>query len=790
MAQRIQLRQLNDRLRIIAVTVPVGIVAASMLYATLWDRRSDPWLGPSYFAIVSGYLLLLHFSWSWRRRGTRARLDVASNMRRLYLIRLVLGSSWAFGLVTMTAVSDPVGRSLLYGVSVALMSMAVFGGPAVYALSFWLPVTAGAYGTLFATGALVGVAPLVCLVAYTVLTFFAILSFDRQAVERSLNLIRLERHAETISILLRDFEETSSDWLWETDATLTMRHVSPRFAEVALRQPEQMEINLLRLLTADAAGASSDRALATLEQRVAAHASFRELVVPVTLGPERRWWALTGKPLFDANGSFTGYRGVGSDVTSAHRSRERIAYMARHDTLTDLANRAGFNEALATALTECQRQNVALLCLDLDEFKTINDSYGHDVGDAVLRAVAQRIRGVLRDHDLAARLGGDEFAILLAAAGKEEAAAVAVRVIECLGPAFSCGDLVIKIGVSVGIAVAPEDGDEPEVLYRNADLALYRAKTAGRGTWRLFDVNMDQLLHERRLLQRDVREALANGEMFVAYQPIVDLRTRELSGLEALVRWRHPERGIVPPAEFVPIAEQSGVIGAIGAFVLTQAVELAGRMPAHIRIAVNLSPLQLRDERLLDRVGEVLDRFGLPPERIEFEITESVMLETSGRSLQNLRGLRGRGHRVAIDDFGTGYSSLSVLRGFPFDRLKIDRSFMTDLEGEAGEGAIVKAIIGLGRALGIAVTAEGVETEEQANLLWEYRCASGQGFYFSRPLTPVQVLALLTSADGGPPRGTVRLPAHPNAHAEDGAREPADWRRAAALARPRLVRNP
>jgi diguanylate cyclase (GGDEF)-like protein len=630
-------------------------------------------------------------------------------------------------------------------------------------------------------------------VAYALLTLRAIVYFDRQISERIRNTIRIEQNAETIRILLRDFEENASDWLWETDGDLILRHISARFAQVAQRPAEEMEIDLVALLNGGATQTSEPlhRSTALLQHRLQAHAGFRELVVPAMVGTERRWWALTAKPLFNADGSFGGYRGVGSDVTTAHRSRERIAYLARHDTLTDLANRAGFNDAITQAVAACRTQPAALLCLDLDDFKIINDSYGHDVGDSVLRAVGQRIRGVLREHDMAARLGGDEFAVLLAVAGRDEAAAVAARLIEALNPPFACGDLDIKIGISVGIALAPDDGDDPEILYRNADLALYRAKAAGRGTWRLFDVNMDRHLHDQRLLQRDVREALPKGELFVAYQPIVDLRSRELVSLEALVRWRHPERGNVPPDTFVPVAEQSGLIGAIGMFVLSEAVQLALKLPPPVRIAVNLSPLQLRDESLLDRVRAVLEPTGLPHERIEFEITESVVLETTGRSLENLRGLRALGHRVAIDDFGTGYSSLAVLRDFPFDRLKIDRSFITDLDADHGDGPIVKAIIGLGRALGISVTAEGVEYERQVSLLAEYRCNNAQGYYFARPLTPAQVLTLLVPAAGEPLRGGLALPLPHQERWEDAPREVIEPSPPVRLPRPRprLVRN-
>ncbi len=786
--ERIQTAQLDAWLKLNIVNVPIGILVATLLFLMVWDHREDRWLEASYGGIVASYLGTLLLSLSWMH-DSRKSFDVKARIRGLLAVRFALGSCWAFALVAMSAVADPSGRGVLFGVAIGLMSTCVFSGPAAYAISGWLPTTAGAFGWLFSTGSLVGKAPLICTSAYAILTFVAILAIDKQTRERGLTSIRLERHAETIGLLLRDFEESASDWLWETDAALTLRHVSLRFAEAAQRAAEEIEVGLIDLIAGRPLIPALDRAVAALQQRLEAHASFRELVVPVNVAGERRWWALTGKPLFSSQGSFIGYRGVGSDVTVVHRSRERIAYLARHDELTGLANRAGFNEAIAVALAESRRQSTALLCLDLDEFKTINDSYGHDVGDAVLRAAAQRIRGVLRDHDLAARLGGDEFAILLSDVDHLAAAVVAARLVDCLSPSFACGDLVIKIGVSIGIAIAPADGEDPEILYRNADLALYRAKTAGRGTWRQFDPNMDRYLHERRLLQRDIRDALPRGELFVMYQPIVDLQTRELTGFEALVRWSHPERGLVPPSDFVPIAEQSGLIGAIGTFVLTEAADLANRLPSRLRIAVNLSPLQLRDEILLDRVQAVLDQFRLPPERIEFEVTELVMLETSGRSLDNLRGLRSRGHRVAIDDFGTGYSSLAALRGFPFDRLKIDRAFIGDLEDSEGDGSIVKAVIGLGRALGISITAEGVESERQATILAGYRCANGQGYYFARPLSLAQVLALVGPAEGRAQRPSVKLPEESYVSSGEPVRDAEPPRAPLRLVRPKLVRN-
>lgn len=770
--QRLQISQLTSWAKISVVTVPVGIVVASMLFGTVWENRGDCWLDAGFAGILASYGLLFWFCWSWVRRGNSV-VDVAESTRRLLLIRFALGCSWALALVMMARLDDePSERSLLYGIAIGLMSTAVFGGPVLYALAFWLPVTAGAFGVLFATGSLLDSAPVICLCGYALLTFFAMLTVDRQIAERRLNSIKLEHHAETIGILLHDFEESASDWLWETDSTLTLRNVSARFAEVARAAARELEINLLQLLNGNADGETAeavDGNLATLQERIEEKISFRQIVVPVKWGGQQRRWSLTGKPLFDAQGKFVGYRGVGSDVTAEHRSRERIAYMAQHDPLTGLLNRASFNEALLRATAKCNRQRAALLYVDVDELKSINDGHGHHVGDEVLRAIARRMREVLRESNTVARIGGDEFAILVPIREMREAVTVSERLIEVLGAPLEYGCLTIRTSVSIGIAIVPDHAQDRDSLCRNADLALYRSKSAGRCTWRLFDANMDRQVHERRLLQRDIRKALSDCELFVVYQPIVNLRSREMIGFEALVRWCHPERGIIPSEELVSLAEQSGTIHEIGTFVLTEAAKLIEQLPAPLFVAVNLSAVQVRDENLLTRVFDVLNRFAISPTRVEFEITESIMLETSGCSFDNLRALRSSGHRIGIDDFGTGYSSLAVLRRFSFDFLKIDRSFTADLQER--KDAMVRAIINLARDLGISVTAEGVESERQVSILQSYRCPNAQGYYFSRPLSAIGVTTLGTLVTRERLGSGVSLPARSHLRAEESQRD-------------------
>ncbi|MDD4935389.1 MAG: EAL domain-containing protein [Acidiphilium sp.] len=563
-------------------------------------------------------------------------------------------------------------------------------------------------------------------------------------------MLRLQQTNETIRILLHEFEENASDWLWETDANGQLKHPSARFVEVAHQSALSICGDLFEFLAGDdqalrlARDAQGD-VFEPLRCRMAERKPFRDIVLPVNMAGERRWWSLTGKPAKDHTGAFIGYRGVGSDVTAMHRSRERIAYLACHDTLTDLANRSEFNNTLGQLLADDSQTSAALLCLDLDQFKAVNDSYGHGLGDSVLRAVAHRIRGAIRDRDVAARLGGDEFSIVLPSNDEFDATAVANRVIDRVSRPYKFDGVTIEIGVSIGIALAPRDGTTPEDLYKNADLALYRAKDCGRGTWRLFDRSIDRHLQDRRGLQRDIKRALRDGELFVEYQPVVALATRHIIGLEALVRWHHPERGVLPPSDFIEIAERSGLIGAITAFVLSESAALAAQLPDNIVVAVNLSPLHLREAWLVNQLSAIIEAAGIRPGRIEFEVTESAVLETEGRTLDNLHQLRGIGSRITIDDFGTGYSSLVTLRRFPFDRLKIDRTFINDLERNESDAPIVKAIVDLSQTLGLRVTAEGIETERDAAILQAYGCDDGQGFLFSPPVRQDRILEIFAS---------------------------------------------
>lgn len=434
------------------------------------------------------------------------------------------------------------------------------------------------------------------------------------------------------------------------------------------------------------------------------------------------------------------------DITERKRAEARVAYMAHHDTLTGLPNRVLLRLSMKDMLQRMQKV-VATLCIDLDDFKGVNDTLGHPCGDALLQNVAERIRSVLRQGDVAARLGGDEFAVLLFDVGKPEAvSALAEQLIGAISEPYDINGQQVLIGASIGIALAPGDGNDVDSLLKNADLALYRAKEDGKGAYRYFEPEMDARLQARRRLEMDLRKALAAKELQVYYQPLVSLATGHVTGFEALVRWPHRERGFVAPSEFIPVAEESGLIVALGAYVLRQACSDAASWPLHVKLAVNLSPLQFRVGDVFDTVRDALDRSGLAPERLELEITETLMLEKSDQVLATLHALRAIGVGISMDDFGTGYSSLSYLRSFPFDKIKIDQSFVRDLGGNRDSQAIVRAILSLGASLSITITAEGIETEAELAYLRNEGCNEGQGFLFGQPRPQAETLRLLTSS--------------------------------------------
>ncbi|MDP3691060.1 EAL domain-containing protein [Bradyrhizobium sp.] len=437
------------------------------------------------------------------------------------------------------------------------------------------------------------------------------------------------------------------------------------------------------------------------------------------------------------------------DITEWQQAQQQIFHMARHDALTDLPNRTLFRERLELALGAAgSGDRIAVLCLDLDHFKDINDTLGHPIGDALLRDVARRLRATVRAGDTVARLGGDEFAIVQLRGDAETSAvaALAGRIVDVIGAPYDIDGHQLTIGVSIGITLVPDDGGDPDQLLKHADLALYHAKAEGRGVYRFFEPGMDARAQARRTLELDLRTALSSDQFEVHYQPIHNLEADRIVAFEALLRWNHPRRGLIAPIEFIPVAEQTGLMIPLGDWVLRRACRDAAGWPGDIRVAVNLSPVQFRNPDMVSSVTAALAAAGLPARRLELEITETALLQNSEATLSMLHALRGHGVQIAMDDFGTGYSSLSYLRSFPFDRIKIDGSFVGELSTRGDAIAIIHAVAVLARRLGISTTAEGVETREQLAMLRLEGCTEAQGYLFGRPRPAVEVDALLSGS--------------------------------------------
>ncbi|SNB60624.1 diguanylate cyclase/phosphodiesterase with PAS/PAC sensor(s) [Rhodoblastus acidophilus] len=506
--------------------------------------------------------------------------------------------------------------------------------------------------------------------------------------------------------------------------------------------PISTEDWLATLLPEDAARMMDEieRTLRRREPEFSSHYRYRR-----TPGGQIRHMEVRSAHAFDGQGRPVSATGVVIDVSERIEAEQQLAHAARHDALTNLPNRVLFRDRMDHALARARRgEKFALLCLDLDRFKEVNDTLGHPVGDSLLVDVAQRLRAQLRDTDTLARLGGDEFAIIQTGLiTPNDSVVLARRLIERVSEPYAIDGHQLVVGVSVGIAIAPEDGAQYEDLFKAADMALYRAKADGRGGWRWFEPEMNARMQMRRAVEVDLRQALERDEFELHYQPIVDTATRRIRSFEALIRWRHHERGLISPDAFIPLAEEIGLIAPIGAWVLREACARAAQWPEPIGVSVNISPVQFAGRKLLETVEMALVMSGLAPERLEIEITETAVLQNSDTTLGVLRDLKKLGLRISMDDFGAGYSSLSSLQSFPFDKVKIDRAFTRGLEQSRKSDAIITAVTNLCSGLDMCATAEGVETESQFEALRRRGCQEAQGYLFGRPCMAEEVPALI-----------------------------------------------
>ena len=557
---------------------------------------------------------------------------------------------------------------------------------------------------------------------------------DRKRAENEEARARVRDRAQSI---LADYEETGQGWFWETDRRGQLTYLSKSVVEAVGRRESDLLgrpfTNLFELADDDREGER------TLTFHLSARSSFQELAVRGAVPDEERWWSINGRPLYDSFENFCGFRGSGTDLTERKRSQENATRLAQYDSLTGLANRLQMAQTLEKILEsrhERQRE-CSIMLLDLDRFKHVNDTLGHPAGDALLQQVAQRLECTVGQQGRCGRLGGDEFKVIIPGrTPPERLAQLAQEIIHALSHPYTIDGQRVVIGASIGISIAPENGMTSESVVRNADLALYAAKDAGRGRYHFYSRDLHSKAEERSELEHDLRDAITNGELQLFYQPVVDTSTEQIAGFEALLRWHHARHGWLSPEKFIPIAEDTGLIVAIGEWALRTACQDLARWPQSVRCAVNVSPLQFGNPQFPAVVTNAISQAGIHPARLELEITESVFLDDDQGIDTMFAALKRIGVRLALDDFGTGYSSLGYLKRAPFDKIKIDQSFVHGAaQPDSHNGAIIASITSLAQSLDMETTAEGVETLDELDLVRMHGCSHVQGYVYSKPLS-------------------------------------------------------
>ncbi|MFN6933526.1 MAG: putative bifunctional diguanylate cyclase/phosphodiesterase [Tsuneonella sp.] len=693
--------------------------------------------------------LALHFTLRTDRAlvdGERARIS-RREVNRKAVSTATVALAWcipAIGFAAFGGNAERVEVALILSVLILGSTLALGVAPLVTVV-FGSIVGFATIGSLLWFGQFEVAAAMVVLMVVVVI---GITNVARIHVSAALAEAGNAEKSEVVSLLLREFEENQADWLWQIDVNRLVRSASPRFAFALGRSVEEVEGKpFLELISGEGWSTGQfSSSLHDLAERLKRRESFSNLLVKVSIGRESRWWELSGTPMLDDNGTYAGIRGVGSDVTEQRESSEKIAYLARYDTLTSLPNRLMLTEALGEALRYADqwRTRCAFLMIDLDRFKAVNDSLGHQVGDKLLAQVSARLKAVLGDNEFCGRLGGDEFAIVIRdATDRNCTERVARSVIASLSQPYEVDRHTLYVGASVGSAIGPRDGKSVEDLMRNADLALYRSKDDGGGEHRTYEPALHAHAEERRQLEFALRRALENGEMELNYQPVVSAATEEVVSFEALVRWNSKVHGSVSPGKFVPIAEDTRLIVPIGTWVLEEACREATRWPSHIRIAVNVSPEQLFEPDFASSVVHALTASGLEAHRLELEVTESIFLRDASVARASLEQCLALGCTIALDDFGTGYSSLGYLRKLPFSTIKVDRTFVQGAAQQSKESlAIIRAVVAMADSLEMTTTAEGVENAEEAELVQRLGCTKIQGYYFGRPMQATDALQL------------------------------------------------
>jgi diguanylate cyclase (GGDEF)-like protein len=698
-----------------------SLLTAVVLTFAFWSAPAMPlvfvWC---YASAVLGFIRVRE-----ARRPPVPGTGVAED-RHIVSYTLLSGALWGAIIAALVASSGPEHHLLLGILTAAVLCVGAL-------LHSGFPVASLGYSLLVGLGACLGLilghhqseiyAALLLVGGVAALQRFSAATHASD-VRRMIDAAELREAKETMALLLNDFEAHSADWLWRVDDANRLGPASQRFVEASGLPADILQGGSILALFAPESAQQLD---VLLKQRE----PFSDEVLRVSIGVREGWWSMSGQPTADG-----GWRGVCSDITRSRDTEALIAYATEYDSLTDLPNRAMLVRQLEIAqeAVEVRGEGYALFVIDLDNFKTLNDTQGHPTGDAFLKVVAQRLRDCIGESAFLARLGGDEFAVMQRDVMAEEAGELADLIVDALlAPVFLNGRAILT-GCSVGVALAPDNGSDPAVLMKNAELALYRAKAQGRGCARFFEPGMEESARVRADLETDLRNALATETMDVYFQPLVNTRTRKTSGYETLLRWNRPGHGLVSPAVFISCAEETGFIVPLGEWVIRKAIEEAAHWKEEVPVAINLSPAQMKNPSLIATVVGALAASQLDPSRLEIEIVESVLMDETEHNIRTLHALRELGVKIALDDFGTGYSSLSYLRAFPFDKIKIDQRFVREIDSSVENQAIVRAVISLARDLGMRVTAEGVENEQQAAILAGLGCTEVQGFLYSRPV--------------------------------------------------------
>lgn len=641
------------------------------------------------------------------------------------------GIWWAITLFYIMEIASPAQQIIVIAAGAGMMCSVTIAYRTVEAAAK-IAVTLIAAGCLFALLNMdtnVAYATALLLGSYYLVLMRHIINTGSNIVIRMRWERELKISSDTINLLLADFTEQGSDWLIEFDNQGALTNPCERMAEACSRPIETLfDNNIFSII-------DHDQQSKELHDHLISGRTIRKHIVSLTINSEQRWWSISARAMEKQNSKISPdkifYRGVVSDITAQRHAEERVNYMAHFDALTDLPNRFQFNQHLNHHLND-KRSTLGLMYLDLDNFKAINDTLGHLIGDKLLQAAARRLEKCARKNDIVARLGGDEFAIIVRNGQENIMNKISDRIIDELSRPFQIDGHDVVIGCSIGIAIAMIDGDNPEILLRNADLALYASKSTGRNRATRYEAGMDESAQFRRMLEMDMRGALAKNEMMLHYQPIVDLSSGDTTGHEALIRWEHPERGIVMPDQFIPVAEETGLIVQIGEWVIRRALDDMTQWSDNMAVSINLSPAQMRSPSLISTIIYALAHTQIDPSRICLEITETVLMQDSEANLATLHKLRSIGLKIALDDFGTGYSSLNYLRSFPFDKIKIDRCFVDEIDSREDCQAIVKSVVDLANSLGISTTAEGVERSEQLDYLRSRGCIEAQGYLYSK----------------------------------------------------------